>query len=232
MLSKQKITTAVVAILAFAAILSCNRASNYSADVKISNQSDSLSYVVGMNIAYNIMKLDSTLNPAAVVKGINDALNKSEVIPFDEARTYFLTYMNFDVYERVKNYEEQYLTDLAKSDKDIVRTQSGLTYKVAELGNMSKVVSRDRDSVAFVYRASRLSGEEVDPASDRSEVTRESVGKLIPGLKEGVKLIGEGGKLTLWIPSSMAYGSAGSEQKGIKANEMLRYEVELREVVR
>jgi FKBP-type peptidyl-prolyl cis-trans isomerase len=232
MFLRQKITTLVVAIAAFAAIISCNRAGDYSANVAINNQSDSLSYVVGMNIAYNIMKLDSTLNPAAVVKGINDALSQSEVIPFDEARTYFLTYMNFDVYERVKIYEEQYLTDLAKSDKDVVRSQSGLTYKVAELGNMSKVVTRDRDSVAIIYRASRLSGEEVDLASNRSEITREAVSKLIPGLKEGVKLIGEGGKLTLWIPSSMAYGSAGAEQKGIKTNEMLRYEVELKEVIK
>ena len=232
MFLRQKITNLVVAISAFATIISCNRAGDYSANVAINNQSDSLSYVVGMNIAYNIMKLDSTLNPAAVVKGINDALSQSEVIPFDEARTYFLTYMNFDVYERVKSYEEQYLTDLAKSDKDVVRSQSGLTYKVAELGNMSKVVTRDRDSVAIIYRASRLSGEEVDLASNRSEVTREAVSKLIPGLKEGVKLIGEGGKLTLWIPSSMAYGSAGAEQKGIKTNEMLRYEVELKEVIK
>ena len=232
MFLRQKITTLVVAVSAFATIISCNRAGDYSANVAINNQSDSLSYVVGMNIAYNIMKLDSTLNPAAVVKGINDALSQSEVIPFDEARTYFLTYMNFDVYERVKSYEEQYLTDLAKSDKDVVRSQSGLTYKVAELGNMSKVVTRDRDSVAIIYRASRISGEEVDAASDRSEITREAVSKLIPGLKEGVKLIGEGGKLTLWIPSSMAYGSAGAEQKGIKTNEMLRYEVELKEVIK
>ncbi|MBR2169534.1 MAG: FKBP-type peptidyl-prolyl cis-trans isomerase, partial [Alistipes sp.] len=148
----------------------------------------------------------------------------------DEARTYFLAYMNFDIYERVKNYEEQYLTDLAKSDKDIVRTQSGLTYKVTELGNMNKVAMRDRDSVAISYRATRLSGEEVDPATERDEIVRESVGKLIAGLKEGVKLVGEGGKVTLWIPSALAYGSAGAEKKGIKANEMLRYELEIKEV--
>ena len=120
--------------------------------------------------------------------------------------------------------------DLAKSDKDVVRTQSGLTYKVAELGNMNKVATRDRDSIVITYRASRLSGEEVDPASKRNEELRETVNRLIPGLKEGIKLVGEGGKITLWIPSSLAYGSAGSEEKGIKANEMLRYELEIKEI--
>lgn len=229
MLSTKKIST-IIALATIFVAMACGRTATSSGNSSISNQSDSLSYVVGMNIAYNIMQMDSTLNPSAVVKGISDVLNGEELLSLDEARTYFLAYMNFGIYERVKQYEEQYLVDLEKSDKDIVRTQSGLTYKVTELGNMSKVATRDRDSVAIAYRASRLSGEEVDPANDRKEVTRESVGKLIPGLKEGVKLIGEGGKITLWIPSALAYGSAGDAKKGIKANEMLRYELEIKEV--
>ena len=49
---------------------------------------------------------------------------------------------------------------------------------------------------------------------------------------EGVKLIGQGGDITLWIPSSMAYGSEGDKQKGIAANAMLRYEVKIVEVKR
>ena len=129
MISRQQITTIIATVAMFVAMAG-GRSATSSGNGTISNQSDSLSYVVGMNIAYNIMQMDSTLNPAAVVRGINDALNSEEILSLDEARTYFLAYMNFDIYERVKNYEEQYLTDLAKSDKDIVRTQSGLTYKV------------------------------------------------------------------------------------------------------
>jgi FKBP-type peptidyl-prolyl cis-trans isomerase len=45
-----------------------------------------------------------------------------------------------------------------------------------------------------------------------------------------MKLIGEGGKISLWLPSSMAYGSAGDSEKGIKPNEMLRYDVQIVEV--
>lgn len=231
MLSRLQITTLFAAV-AIICSMACSKTSSSAGRVTISDQNDSLSYVVGMNIAYNIMQMDSTLNPSAIVKGINDVLNSKEMLTFDEAKTYFLAYMNYGVYERVKEYEEQYLEDLAKSDKDIVRTQSGLTYKVAELGNMSKVINRDRDSVAIAYRATRLSGEEVDPADKRDEIVREAVSKLVPGLKEGVKLIGEGGKITLWIPSTLAYGPSGSEQKGIKANEILRYELEIKEVIK
>jgi FKBP-type peptidyl-prolyl cis-trans isomerase len=185
-----------------------------------------------MNIAYNIMKMDSTVRPEAVIQGISDALNGAERLTLEDARTYFLSYMNYEVYERVRNYEEQYLTDLVASDNKVVRTRTGLTYKVEELGDMNNMLSNDRDTVAITYRATRLSGEEVDGASERDDTLRVAVNRLIPGLREGVKLVGQGGRLTLWVPSSLAYGSMGNNDKGVKANEMLRYEVNIVEVKR
>lgn len=196
----------------------------------MADQTDSLSYVVGMNIAYNIMRMDSTLRPEAVVAGITDVLGGHGKMTADEARTFFLAYMNYGVYERVRNYEEQYLADLAASDRDVVRTASGLTYKVGALGDMNNTIGNDRDTVAIRYRATTLAGKEVDPASARGDTLRLAAGKLKQGLKEGVKLVGEGGRITLWLPSSLAYGAAGDEELGIAPNEMLRYEVEVVEV--
>lgn len=193
---------------------------------------DSLSYVVGMNIGYNIQKMDTTLRADAVVKGINDVLKGREIMSVDDARTYFLAYMTYDVYERVRNYEEQYLTDLKASDNKIQRTKSGLTYKVQTLGDMNNTASSDRDTVSLIYRAERLSGEEVDVVAERNDTMRMALRELKAGMKEGVKLIGEGGSITLWIPSGLAYGAEGSVEKGVKPNEMLRYEVELVEVKR
>ncbi len=199
---------------------------------KLVDSADSLSYIIGTNIAYNILQMDSTVRADAVMAGIEDALKRNEKISFDDGRTYLLSYMNFDVYERVRNYEEQYLTDLAASDGSVVRSKSGLTYKVGELGDMSRTVSTDRDTVAFTYRVTNMAGEEVDRVGERADTLRNMVGRLQDGLKEGVKLVGPGGKITLWIPSSMAYGSEGDKAKGIKANEMLRYEVNIVEVTR
>lgn len=196
----------------------------------LADSRDSLSYVIGMNIAYNIMQMDSTVNADVVVAAIDDALRGKERFSLEEGKTYLLSYMNYDIYERVRSYEEQYLNDLAASDGDVVRTPNGLTYKVAALGDMNLTVTADRDTVAFTYRATNLSGEEVDVASERADTLRTRVDQLLPGLREGVRLVGQGGNLTLWLPSSMAYGSAGDSEKGIKANEMLRYEVQIVEV--
>ena len=222
----------VIWFFAAAALLTVACGGSAKKSGKLENSADSLSYVVGMNIAYNIMNMDTTMRAEAIIAGIEDAFAGAEKMTLDEGRTYLLAYMNFDVYERVRKYEEQYLTDLAASDGSVVRSKSGLTYKVGELGDMSRTVSTDRDTVAFTYRVTNMAGEEVDRVGERADTLRNMVGRLQDGLKEGVKLVGPGGKITLWIPSSMAYGSEGDKAKGIKANEMLRYEVNILEVTR
>ncbi|MBQ6988660.1 MAG: FKBP-type peptidyl-prolyl cis-trans isomerase [Alistipes sp.] len=227
-----QITNVILCIGIAVALLSCSGSKGSSTTKQLADQTDSLSYVIGMNIAYNIMKMDSTIRPEAVIKGLDDALNGKELLTLEDARTYFLAYMNYDVYERVRKYEEQYLSDLVAGDNKVVRTRTGLTYKVEELGDMNNTLSNDRDTVAITYRASRISGEEVDLATNRDDTLRVVVNKLIPGLREGVKLVGQGGKLTLWVPSSLAYGSIGNNEKGIKPNELLRYEVNIVEVKR
>ena len=222
----------IVAFLAVAAVACGGGNGSVS---KLSDATDSLSYIVGMNIAYNIMEMDSTLLPDVVVAGVTDALHKREKLSFEEARNYFLAYMNYDVYDRVRKYEEQYLKDLVAADADIVRKENRLAYKVQALGDMNNLVSMDRDTVAFRYRVTDLSGKEVDLHSERDEVERMSLGTLsnsMAGLAEGVKIVGPGGKLTLWVPSDLAYGSAGDSQKGIAPNAMLRYELEIVEVVK
>ena len=198
--------------------------------VNLTDSRDSLSYVVGMNIAYNIMQMDSTINADAVITAIDETLRGRERFSLEEGKTYLLSYINYDVYERVRGYEEQYLNDLAASDGDVVRTPKGLTYKVATLGDMNQTVNTERDTIAFTYRATNLAGEEVDPVSERADTLRTRVDQLVPGLRDGVRLVGQGGSLTLWLPSSMAYGSAGDSEKGIKSNEMLRYDVQIVEV--
>ena len=222
----------VICVFAVASLLVAACGGNAKRNLKLVDSADSLSYVVGMNIAYNIMQMDSTMRADAVMAGVEDVLKGTELMSFDDGRMFLLSYMNYDVYERVRKFEEQYLADLAASDNAVVRANSGLTYKVGELGDMGQMINSDRDTVAFTYRVTNMAGKEVDRAEERADTLRTQVGRLQDGLREGVKLIGQGGKITLWIPSSMAYGSQGDEQKEIEPNEMLRYELNIVEVKR
>ena len=223
------ISSMVVVAMAAAMAVACG---NSSKETVLQDSIDSLSYVVGMNLAYNIMEMDSTLRADKIIEGIHDVMGGEPRLSLEEGKFFLLSYMNYDVYERVKKYENQYLDDLAASDKKIERTRTGLTYKVAELGDMGNTASHSRDTVAIIYTARTMAGKEVDPISERPDTLRTTLTKLMDGVQEGVRLVGQGGKITLWIPSNLAYGAAGDEQKGIKPNEMLEYEVEIVEVKR
>lgn len=226
----KNIIVALVAFVAAIAMVACGGKTGGSG--KLEDSADSLSYVMGMNIAYNLMQMDSTLRADAVVAAISDVMSGKPKMTLEDGKFFLLSYMNYDVYERVRKYEEQYLEDLAASGEDIIRTRTGLTYKVGELGNMSNTATHPRDTVTIRYTAYNMAGKEVDLAAERADSVRTTLAKLQNGMAEGVKLVGQGGKITLWMPSELAYGPAGDEQKGIKPNEMLRYEVEIVEVKR
>jgi FKBP-type peptidyl-prolyl cis-trans isomerase len=50
-------------------------------------------------------------------------------------------------------------------------------------------------------------------------------------LKIGLSKIGVGGKITVYIPSGLAFGSTENSQSGIPANSNIYYTIELLEIV-
>ncbi|MBQ5737354.1 MAG: FKBP-type peptidyl-prolyl cis-trans isomerase, partial [Alistipes sp.] len=69
-------------------------------------------------------------------------------------------------------------------------------------------------------------GKVFDSSYERGESISFTLNQVIRGWTEGMKLVGEGGQITLWIPSEMAYGERGTNH-GIGANEALEFKVEL-----
>ena len=53
---------------------------------------------------------------------------------------------------------------------------------------------------------------------------------VVPGFAEGLKLLGKGGKATLYIPGKLGYGVQGQPAAGIGPNQMLVFEVEITEI--
>ena len=52
--------------------------------------------------------------------------------------------------------------------------------------------------------------------------------RVIPGWTEGLGLLGEGGKATLYIPAELAYGERGN--RNIEPNSTLIFDVEVLKV--
>lgn len=218
-------------LLGFAAGM-CACGGGGSSEVQMRNDVDSMSYVLGMNIAYNLMEMDSTINVDMVCMAIRDVYDRSEKLTAVEARTSFLRFMNYDNYERIQRYEEQFMNDLRAADRKFVRTQSGLTYKIAELGNPKESVRNNRDTVAIRYKAATADGEVFDSSYDRGDTSRVAVSDLTKGLQEALKIIGKGGRIEAWLPSRIGFGADGCDSLDVKPNAILYYDIELIDVLR
>lgn len=219
----KKILLILVLVATFA---SCRKSG-----VKLGAEADSLAYVIGLNVGQNLVQMDSTLNIDVVCMAIKEAYKGTSEMSFEEAKIYYLRQMNYTKYERFKLYEEQFLADLAKSDRAYARTKSGLTYKIDELGDQQTLPSYQRDTVVIRYRITNQDGTELYSSYERADTTRTALSKLVVGLQENLKMVGKGGRLTTWVPSLLAYGAGGNEELGVKPNTTLCYEIEVLDVI-
>ena len=113
---------------------------------------------------------------------------------------------------------------LANRVKDgVVTTDSGLQYKVVELGDGPRPAATDQ--VKVHYRGTLLNGEEFDSSYARGEPVSFALDQVIPGWTEGVQLMPVGSKYMFYIPPNLAYGPAGGGPIG--PNATLIFEVEL-----
>lgn len=108
----------------------------------------------------------------------------------------------------------------------ITVTKSGLQYKILKPGNNKKPTSRNRVTINF-------QGKHIDNSVFDSTFNDEplvlSLRRAIKGWIEGLQLIGEGGRIVLYVPSRLAYGRDGTPPT-IKRNETLIFIVDLIEV--
>ena len=221
---RKVISVLTVVLLLGAMFVSC-RSKKSSSDNKRS--SDTLSYIVGMNIGHTIMEMDSTLNIDVVCDAIRDVYKGKEKMTMEDARDHYLAETVYFVHERAKTHQEQYLADLSKRDRKYVRTRTGVTYKIIKLGDQSHVGSMSsRDTVKLTYTLTNEQGRVL--VSDGT--MRESYRKLLKGLQEVVKLAGEGAHFNAWLPSSLAYDTEGNKELGVGPNELLNYDVKVDDI--
>ena len=214
-----------VALASVVLVVACNKPLATVEKPLMQNSADSMSYVIGLNLGANLIGIDSLLNVEAVCAGLRDAYVAEAKLNPEEARAAYLKYLNYDIYERVDAFEKQFLADLRKEDRKFVATSTGLTYKVHTLGDMKKVVRNNRDTILVRYRAMNVAGEIVDTTYLNADTLRIAVGEMPRGVIEASKLIGEGGHMEAWVPSRLAFGSAGCDSLAILPNTMLYYEL-------
>ncbi len=98
-------------------------------------------------------------------------------------------------------------------------TASGLYYIIHNAGDNRKPGINSK--VAVAYKGYLLDG----TVFDEAEMIEFFLGQVIAGWQEGIQLIGEGGNITLLVPSALGYGNRPIGP--IPANSVLVFEVTL-----
>lgn len=119
---------------------------------------------------------------------------------------------------------EAFLAEKAK-EEGVVKTESGLLYKVVKAGQGEKVQANQRAKVS--YKGSLIDGTQFDA---NASATFSPAG-VVKGFGEGLQLMQKGGKYILYIPAELGYGVRGGGDK-IPTNSVLVFEVEVLDILK
>ena len=211
-----------VYIFSFALLCSMTPSCHRNKSV-MATEADSLSYVIGLSVGTSLIKMDSTLNVDAVCEAIRDVFHNTQKMTLEEGRDYYLGQKTYFVHEKAEAYQEQFLSDLRKKNREYVRLRNGVTYKIVTLGDQSVQSLVSRDTLTLALEIYDQSGTVVV----EKDTLRTAYRDVMDGLREVVRITGNGGAVDVWVPSSQAYGSEGNPDLGISPNQLLNYRVDI-----
>ncbi len=226
--SKIKLSLSFAIVLLSLAACGGGEKSKTTKSAALTSEADSLAYIMGVSVAQNLIKMDTSINLAVVAKAIAQYGEGKALMNDEDARMAYLRYIVHVEPERRRGYEDRYLAELAELDRTFTRTASGLTYRVVKIGNEKLMPRNVGDWVEFSYSVSRIGGEKI---IDNKEV-KSGYANFPKGLLEALKLIGAGGEIKAWMPSKLAYGDDGDEQLKVEPFETLLYEIKLSKMER
>lgn len=220
------------------ALMSCSMQlmADTQPDMPLKTDSDKLSYSLGVVMAEQLKQFDG-VNADALFLGIKDVLSDKKIKLERQEMFQLIEKARQDLEkkqqqklleEASKNLEkgQAFLKDNAK--KTGVKTlESGLQYRVLSEGKGAKPA--ETDEVVVHYEGRLLDGKIFDSSYDRGQPATFRLNQVIRGWTEGLKLMPQGSKWELYIPSDLAYGPGGIPGR-IGPNEVLVFKVELLEV--
>ena len=210
-----------------------------------------ISYAFGIDLGNNMLGADLPIQLVWFGQGLKDITGNGEEARMTEQEAVKFLRNWYSVVRPAENKKanEEWIASIEKKS-GVQKTESGLLYKIEKKGDETLMPTDSRDRVKVYYTGTNYKGQvfdssyfenkpeemkeylkQIDPEGyDKDEAVEFELGQVIPGWTEGLKLIGKGGKITLWIPAELAYGRQ-ARGKYILPNSALKFEVELEDVI-
>lgn len=197
--------------------------------ITMNNDSDSLSYFLGLNIGYSLQQMQlADMDASMVASGINQVINDSSAFDQMTAQSVFMQLQNTVQEKQSMVNIEKAASFLAENAEraEVSVTESGLQFEV--LTKTEGAMPADTSTVTVHYKGTLMDGTVFDSSYERDEPATFRLDRVIPGWTEGLQLMTVGSKYKFYIPSNLGYGPRGAGS--IPPNSLLIFEVELIEI--
>ncbi len=196
-----------------------------SKNMKSYSTLDSLSYAAGVQFATNLRMQDSTLVGPILAQAWRDVFAGEGKMTLDEAYAFINEWFGSRLPAKTQAESQEWLAQLKADNPNIQTTSSGLMYEIIKAGDPAVRATNDADQVVVKYVGSLRDGTVFD-SNDSISIP---LNRVIAGWTEGMKLVGKGGEIVLWIPSDLGYGT--QQQGAIPGNSALKFEVTMHDVI-
>ena len=200
---------------------------------ELETEAQKLGYIIGMDIGASLKQQGADLDLDALFDAVRATYNGEPLaMTPEEAATIRESFIAKRRAEAEMERQSSASGNAAEGDKfmlenrskeGVVMTDSGLQYKVIQMGEGAKPAATD--TVTVHYRGTLLDGQEFDSSYSRNQPMTFQLNQVIPGWTEGVQLMPVGSKFMFYIPPNLAYGPNGGGPIG--PNSTLIFEVEL-----
>lgn len=199
---------------------------------KVDTDQKRASYSIGQQLGKNFKDNNVDFDPDVLVMALKDVkegktskMTQEEMGKAMQKLQESATQKQGEVAEQNKKKGEEFL-EKNKANANVKTTPSGLQYIVEKEGTGKQPA--ETDEVKVHYTGTLVDGTKFDSSVDRGQPAEFPVNGVIKGWTEALKMMKEGSKYKLTIPSELAYGPMG--RPGIPPNSVLLFDVELLEI--
>ena len=221
----------VILILLSFSVFSCDKLPFFKEKkAVVETKEEKMSYMLGYILAENTKKSETQLSPEAFLQGVKDNIKNQAPLLSEEDKQAIKNSIQEKVRQEAEKKEKEKqamegknFLEENKKKETVKSTDSGLQYEVLTEGKGASPSLTD--TVEVHYKGTLIDGTEFDSSYKRNQTAKFPLNGVIKGWQEGLQLMKEGAKYKFYIPSELAYGSAGVGN--IPPNATLIFEVEL-----